>query len=370
LAERLGQTEATLCWSSEGKKEVFVLSENNLDATLQQMLSIVSKRFGTDLITAVGHRIVHGGEKFIKPTLLNTSILDEIASISHLAPLHNPANLSGVRAAMKLFPRLPHIAVFDTAFHHAMPSHAYMYAVPYQWYREYGVRRYGFHGTSHHYVAQAAADILGYKLNDCQLITVHLGNGCSATAVKNGVGVDTTMGMTPLEGLVMGTRSGDVDPGMHDYITKQSGDSLEAVTASLNSKSGLLGLSEKSNDMRTLLAASEAGEEKPQLAINLFCYRLAKAIAALTVALERLDGLVFTGGIGENADTIREKTCLQLTSIGIKLDTQKNQQHGHLSNGYISQSGAKTPVLVIATDEEWMIAKYVASTLHNRSNNA
>jgi len=367
LAERLGQKEATLYWHSPEHKEEFALSDNTFDDALQQILHIISERFETQTIAAVGHRIVHGGERFIEPTLLNKSTMDEITSISHLAPLHNPANLLGVHAAMKFFPAIPHIAVFDTAFHHAMPSHAYMYAVPYRWYQEHGVRRYGFHGTSHHYVAQEAANILGHKLNACQLITIHLGNGCSATAVKNGVGVDTTMGMTPLEGLVMGTRSGDIDPGIHHYIAKQSGDSLEQITSSLNSESGLLGLSEKSNDMRTLLAAKDSGDKQAALAIDLFCYRLAKSIAALTVALEHLDGLVFTGGIGEHADAIRAQTCQQLASIGIALDEKRNQQHGHISGGYISKP--KTPpVLVIATDEEKMIAQYVSDILDRSKN--
>jgi len=362
LAERLGQKSANLCWQSSEQKENLTLSENTFDGALQQILHIMSERVGIQNITAVGHRIVHGGERFIEPTLLNKNIIDEISSISHLAPLHNPANLLGVHTAMKFFPAIPHIAVFDTAFHHAMPEHAYMYAVPYHWYQEHGVRRYGFHGTSHHYVAQQAASILGHKLNACQLITIHLGNGCSATAIKNGVGVDTTMGMTPLEGLVMGSRSGDIDPGIHDYIARQTGDSLDDITSSLNSKSGLLGLSEKSNDMRILLDSSDAGEEKPKLAIELFCYRLAKSIAALTVALEHLDGLVFTGGIGEHADSIRTQTCQQLASIGIALDEKRNQQHGHRSNTYISRPET-TPVLVIATDEEKMIAQYVSDML-------
>lgn len=362
LVERLGRKEASLRWRAEDREKVVPIPGAGHEGALQQQLEILTASCETQQITAVGHRIVHGGERFIEPTLLNAQVTDEIAALSHLAPLHNPVNLLGARAAMRVFPDVPHIAVFDTAFHHAMPAHAAMYAVPRHWYREYGVRRYGFHGTSHHYVADQAAQRVGFAFDACQLITVHLGNGCSATAIREGISVDTTMGMTPLEGLVMGSRSGDVDPGIHDYVARQSGKTLKQITDILNGESGLLGLSEQSNDMRTLLAAEAAGDERAALAVELFCYRLAKSIAALRVALARLDGVVFTGGIGEHADAIRARTCGQLASIGVALDEQKNRQHGQGSDGMINREGS-VPVLVIATDEEKMIARYVQDRL-------
>lgn len=245
-----------------------------------------------------------------------------------------------------------------------MPQHASLYAVPYAWYSEFGVRRYGFHGTSHHYVALEAAKLLGREFSDCRLITAHLGNGCSAAAIAGGVSVDTTMGMTPLEGLVMGTRSGDVDPGLHDYIARQSGMSLQEITATLNRKSGLLGLSGLSNDMRTLLAAADQGDARAALAVDIFCYRLAKSLAALAVPLGRVDALVFTGGIGEHAADIRARTVGLLGVLGATLDETCNRQHGRKSHGRISTSDARLPVLVIATDEERMIARYTEEALH------
>lgn len=331
------------------------------------MLTALFDQVDKQNIRAVGHRVVHGGERFIAPTLLNDAVVEEVESLSHLAPLHNPANVLGIRAGRDSLPDVPHIAVFDTAFHHAMPHHASLYAVPYYWYSDYGVRRYGFHGTSHHYVAREAAAALRRDFTACRLLTVHLGNGCSATAVANGLSVDTTMGMTPLEGLVMGTRSGDVDPGLHDFIARASGKSLAEITDALNRQSGLLGLSGLSNDMRTLLKAADGGDERAILAVDIFCYRLAKSLAGLAVALGKVDGLVFTGGIGEHAAVIRRKTVQQLAILGAELDTQKNDQHGRLSQGFISSTKASLPVLVIATNEEKMIAHYVNEILNTEA---
>ena len=364
VAQRLGESGAALIWNISGETSHFDLGGAEHDAAMQQMLNALFCRIDKEGVAAVGHRVVHGGERFIKPILLDGSVITEIESLSHLAPLHNPANLLGIRALMSRLPDIPHVAVFDTAFHHAMPLHASLYAVPYKWYSEYGVRRYGFHGTSHHYVAQQAAVVLGREFDSCNLITVHLGNGCSATAIANGVSVDTTMGMTPLEGLVMGTRSGDVDPGLHEFIARQSGDSLAAITQTLNRESGLLGLSGRSNDMRTLLNAAKAGDERAALAVDIFCYRLAKSMAGLAVALGHVDAIAFTGGIGEHAAVIRAKTVAQLALLGATLDAERNRQHGKLSEGFISGSEAVLPVLVIATNEEKMIARYVCEVLN------
>jgi len=338
--------------------------QGNVSETVRRMLEALFEREDKSRIAAVGHRVVHGGERFIKPTLLDEHIINEIEALSYLAPLHNPANLQAIREAMQQLPDIAHIAVFDTAFHHAMPPRASLYAVPYRWYKEHGVRRYGFHGSSHHYVGQEAAKRLGRSFQQCRLLTAHLGNGCSAAAIADGVSVDTTMGLTPLEGLVMGSRSGDVDPGLHQFIARQSGESLERITDILNRQSGLLGLSGLSNDMRTLLQAAASGHERAALAIEIFCYRLAKSLAALSVALGHIDGIVFTGGMGEHASLIRSKTVQHLSIFGARLDEQRNNTDGKASNGFISMSEAALPILVISTHEESMIAHYVNDVLH------
>jgi len=368
VADRLGESEASLSWKISGELHRFTLASGQHLEAMQQMLETLFFRIDKDSITAVGHRVVHGGERFIAPTMLNAEVIAEVEKISHLAPLHNPANLLGIRAAMSHLPNIAHIAVFDTAFHHAMPQYASLYAVPYDWYSQYGVRRYGFHGTSHHYVGLEAAKTLGRKFTDCRLLTAHLGNGCSATAISGGVSVDTTMGMTPLEGLVMGTRSGDVDPGLHAFMAGQSGKSLQEITDTLNKESGLLGLSGRSNDMRVLLEAAEAGDERAALAIDIFCYRLAKSLASLAVSLNHVDAIVFTGGIGEHASAIRAKTVQQLAILGATLDKQRNKQHGKDSRGFISKEGSALPVLVIAANEEMMIARYVCEVQNRKGN--
>jgi len=366
LAERLGGKAAELSWRIANETGIETLQHSlcsaDHDAAIRKMLALLFSRLDRSAIAAAGHRVVHGGEKFIHPALLDDKVIAEIESIEYLAPLHNPANLLCIRLLREQLPEIPHIAVFDTAFHHTMPERAARYAVPETWYRDYGLRRYGFHGTSHHYVAMEAASLLGLSPEQCSLITVHLGNGCSATAIVNGISVDTTMGMTPLEGLVMGTRSGNVDPGMHAYIARQSGMSLDEITSMLNHDSGLLGISELSNDMRTLLTAAENGNERAELAVEIFCYQLAKALAGLAVAagpVNPIDAIVFTGGIGEHASEIRARTVKQLAILGTQLDTARNEQHGNHSGGLISASDSKIAIMVVATSEEKMIARYV-----------
>jgi len=368
LADRLGEQEAALSWNISGKAHHLEISSSDHLGAMQQMLEMLFGSIDKTGITAVGHRVVHGGERFLAPTLLNASVITEIEKISHLAPLHNPANLLGIEAAMNSLPTIPHIAVFDTAFHHGMPQHASLYAVPYRWYSDYGVRRYGFHGTSHHYIGLEAAKILGRDFTDCRLLTAHLGNGCSAAAIAGGISVDTTMGITPLEGLVMGTRSGDVDPGLHAFVASQSGKSLQEITDVLNRQSGLLGLSGRSNDMRVLLEAAETGDQRAALAVDIFCYRLAKSLAALAVAIGHIDAIVFTGGIGEHSSEIRAKTVRQLALLGATLDEQRNKQHGGQSEGYISKADTPLPVLVIAANEEIMIARYVSEVQNQKGN--
>ncbi len=363
MVESIGEKSCRLSWY-EGEQEItFEILDSNHDIAIQAILKTMFLGVEKGLICAVGHRVVHGGERFVEPTLLNQTVIEEIDRLSYLAPLHNPANVLGIYAVMKQLPNIPHIAVFDTAFHHRMPKEAHLYAVPYQWYEAYGVRRYGFHGTSHHYVAEQACTSLKLSFEHSKLLTVHLGNGCSAAAVSDGFSMDTTMGMTPLEGLVMGTRSGDVDPSLHAFMTQQIGMTLTEITNILNRESGLLGISGVSNDMRDLLKLAESGHQRAQLAIDIFCHRLAKSMAGLATTLGQLDAIIFTGGIGEHAALIREKTVARLAILGIALDLDRNFNHGTLSHGLISKDGAKTPILVIATHEEVMIARHVCSLI-------
>ena len=310
-------------------------------------------------LRAVGHRVVHGGEYFREPCLVDAGVIAKIEACSELAPLHNPANALGIRIAIERFPTLPHVAVFDTAFHQTMPKRAYIYGVPYTWYTQHKARRYGFHGTSHQFVANEAARQLGRPIDDCQLITAHLGNGCSVCAVRNGQSVETSMGLTPSEGLVMGTRSGDIDPNLTEFIAAKTGKSSHEITEMINRKSGLLGISELSNDMRTLVAAAQAGNEQAALAIEVFCYRLARQILSMCAALDRIDALVFTGGIGEHCVEVRTRTLQFLAFLRPEIDDARNESHGRDSNGRITrdQSTGLT-ALVVPTNEEWMIGRF------------
>ncbi|MDQ6979308.1 MAG: acetate kinase [Mariprofundaceae bacterium] len=357
MAEQLNSDDASWSWAV-GNDQRGERVPMNHESAIVTLLAALRESLPDMVVAAVGHRMVHGGEQFSEPTRLNPTSIAQIESIAHLAPLHNPVNILGIRAAMSHLPHLPHVGVFDTAFHHTLPPHAYLYAVPLAWYQDFGVRRYGFHGTSHHYVAQQAAQSIGIALHDCNLLTVHLGNGCSATAIKNGASVDTTMGLTPLEGLVMGTRSGDVDPSLPAFIAQRSGMSLDEITACLNQQSGLLGLSQLSNDMRTLWDAAEGGHHDAAQAIDVFCHRLARALGGLSTSLERIDAIVFTGGIGEHAAAIRQQTVARLALFGILIDPTRNMQHGQQTAGIISTDESAFPVLVIATNEEAMIARY------------
>ncbi len=303
---------------------------------------------------AIGHRVVHGGEEFTQAVQINAEVMTTIRQTSALAPLHNPANLLGIEATLALFPDLPQVAVFDTAFHQSMPPHAYRYAIPEQLYTDYAVRRYGFHGTSHAYVSQRASELSDMP-GQGGWLSAHLGNGCSTCAIWNGNSLDTSMGLTPLEGVVMGTRSGDVDPGLHRFLADQLGWSLLQIDQVLNRDSGLLGLSGLSNDMRTLVDAAKQGHEKAQLAVEVFCYRLAKSLAAMSCALPVLHGLIFTGGIGENAADIRAKTIALLPHFGCTLDAEQNQRMYGGAEGRID--AAKGPqIWVVPTNEEGRIA--------------
>ena len=308
-------------------------------------------------IAAVGHRVVHGGEHFTKATRVDDDTLAAIEACCPLAPLHNPSNLLGIRRTRDHFPNLPQVAVFDTAFHQTMPAEAYLYALPMSWYREHGIRRYGFHGSSHKFVVGEAAALLGRPLEETNLITLHLGNGCSAAAVAGGQVVDTSMGLTPLEGLVMGTRSGDVDPGIVLHLQRSLGLSVAEVDDTLNQRSGLLGLSELSNDMRELRRAAGGGHDGARQAIDVFGYRLAKSVSALRAALTGLDAIVFTGGIGENDAETRTETAGRLRHLGLELNENANAAAVRGARAVISSPDSPVRVLVIPTNEELMIAR-------------
>jgi acetate kinase len=310
-------------------------------------------------LAGAGHRVVHGGERFTASVVVDDEVIAAIRASSHLAPLHNPANLAGIEAVRAARPNLPQVAVFDTAFHQTMPPRAFRYAVPEEWYTRYGVRRYGFHGTSYRFVSERAAALLGRPLTDLRLVIAHLGNGCSVAAVRHGVSVDTTMGLTPLEGLVMGTRSGDVDPGVFGFLAGRAGLTVDELSEALNNASGLLGLSGMSNDMRTVEAAAAEGNERARLALEVFVHRLAKAIAGLVTGLERLDALVFTAGIGENSAVVRGQVLARLGFLGLTEDAEANARHGHDTAGRISPDGPVV-AMVVPTDEELMIARDTA----------
>jgi acetate kinase len=306
-------------------------------------------------LAAIGHRVVHGGERFRASALIDPGVREAIRELASLAPLHNPANLVGIDACLDAFPGVPQVAVFDTAFHQTMPPFAFRYAVPDAWYRGLGVRRYGFHGTSHRYVAERAARALGRPLTELSLVTLHLGNGASAAAIREGRSVDTSMGMTPLEGLVMGTRSGDLDPAVPLYVQRAAGLDAGAVDDALNHRAGLEGLAGAS-DVRELLARESAGDERARLALEVYAYRVKKYIGAYFAALGRLDALVFTGGVGENASRVRSLACAGLERLGIALDERANAAAaGELSE--IGRAGTPVRVLVVRTDEELQIAR-------------
>jgi acetate kinase len=320
--------------------------------------TLVSTEYGAiqslEEINAVGHRMVHGGERFSESVLLTQEVLDAFEACNDLAPLHNPANLKGVNAVTAILPNVPQVGVFDTAFHQTMPDYAYMYAVPYELYEKYGVRRYGFHGTSHRYVSQRVCQFLGIQAEGSKIITCHIGNGGSIAAVKDGKCVDTTMGLTPLEGLVMGTRSGDIDGGAVTFIMEKEGLDATGISNLLNKKSGVLGVSGVSSDMRELDAASQAGNPRAQLAEKMYYYRIKKYVGAYAAAMGGVDVILFTGGVGENQSQCREAVCDGLQFIGVELDKDMNNKiHG--DEAIISTSESKVKVVVIPTDEEMMI---------------
>ncbi len=360
LLEKIGQPGSVL--QHERNSEKFSIEKviaNHNEALALILQTLVDSTFGVikDIseINAVGHRVVHGGEEFVESSLITDHVIDAIERFSDLAPLHNPPNLIGIRAARSVLACVPHVAVFDTAFHQTIPSHAFTYALPYEYYQQFRLRRYGFHGTSHRYVTMMAARMLNRPLDETNVITCHLGNGCSITAVAGGRSIDTSMGFTPLEGVVMGTRCGDIDPAITFFLADKLNASLSDINNIYNKKSGLIGISGVSNDMREVRKAAEAGNVRARLAIEVFAYRVRKYIGAYTAAIGRVHAVVFTGGIGENATFMREMIMTGLKPLGMIIDAAVNAPL-RAKAGDVATPDSPTRILVIPTDEEKMIA--------------
>ncbi|MBP3622145.1 MAG: acetate kinase [Lachnospiraceae bacterium] len=306
-------------------------------------------------INAIGHRVVHGGEKFASSALIDEEVLAAIEECNDLAPLHNPANLIGIRACESLMPGVPQVAVFDTAFHQTMPAYAYMYGLPYEYYEKYKVRRYGFHGTSHSFVSKRTAEILGKDIKDTKIVVCHLGGGASICAVEGGKSIDTTMGLTPLEGITMGTRSGNIDPAIIEFIANKEGKSIADIMNILNKESGVLGISGKSSDFRDLNKGIAEGDNRCDIAMNVFCYQAAKFIGGYVAAMNGVDAVVFTAGVGENDPLVRKLTCDRLKYLGVDIDDEANKLRGEEVK--ISSENSKVPVYVVPTNEELAIAR-------------
>ncbi len=366
--EKLGMKDSFLKMTlPNGEKKVFndfMLDHHVAIALILKIL--VSKDYGAikslDEIDAVGHRVVHGGENFNKSVIITKEVTDGVKACIDMAPLHNPANLEGIYTISKILPKVPQVAVFDTAFHQTMPEYAYMYGIPYELYQKYKVRRYGFHGTSHRYVSKHVCEFLGVEQEGKRIITCHIGNGGSITAIKDGKSIDTSMGFTPLEGLLMGTRSGNVDPGALDFLVEKEQLTSVSLSNLLNKKSGVLGVSGVSSDMRDLDAAAKDGNHRAELALKMYAYRILKYIGAYTAVLGGLDILVFTGGVGENQIEIRAKICSGLKYLGIEIDDNRNQLRGQ--DAIISSDSSRVKVAVIPTDEEFMIAIDTMELVH------
>ncbi|MBQ6661353.1 MAG: acetate kinase [Lachnospiraceae bacterium] len=360
LCERIGIDGRLKHTPAGGDKVVLEDALPNHEVAIKNVLAaLTNPTYGVikDLseIGAVGHRVVHGGEKFTKSVVIDDAVIAGIKECCDLAPLHNPANLIGIDACMKLMPGVPEVAVFDTAFHQTMPKEAYLYAVPYEYYTNYGVRRYGFHGTSHSYVSKRAIAVAGLDKDNSKVVVCHLGNGASCSAVLNGCSVDTSMGLTPLEGLIMGTRSGDIDPAVIEFVAKKENKSLSEMMTVLNKKSGVDGLSGVGSDFRDLDAAAKDGNERAQVAVEAFAYRVAKYVGAYTAAMNGVDAIAFTAGIGENDGKVRKKICDRLGFLGITIDDAKNAIRGE--EVIISTPDSKVKVLVIPTNEELAICR-------------
>ncbi len=361
LCERIGIDGSQIVYTPAGKDKITKVEpmpDHNkaIELVIEALTNAENGVVELSEIGAVGHRIVHGGEKFTKSVVINEEVIKAIEEVSDLAPLHNPANLIGIRACEKVMPGVPMVAVFDTAFHQTMPQEAYLYGLPYSYYEKYGIRRYGFHGTSHSYVSKRAAQILGKDIKDLKLIVCHLGNGASVSAVKEGKCIDTSMGLTPLEGLIMGTRTGDIDPSVVEFIMKKENSTVADVTNLLNKKSGVFGLSnDLSSDFRDLEDAYLKGDENAKRAVDAFTYRVAKYIGSYTAAMGGVDAICFTAGVGENSGFTRGLICERLSFLGATVDAEANKVRGE--EKFISGADSKVKLLVVPTNEELAIAR-------------
>ncbi len=363
LLERIGEQESRIIHKTAGDSgRLNEIKQSVAAADHHQAFKAVFEILGGNCsVDAIGHRVVHGGDRFSGPALVDDDTIESIRALCRIAPLHNPVNLLGIESCLAHFPGVPQVAVFDTAFHQTMPPHAYRYAIPETWYSDYGIRRFGFHGTSHHYVARRAAEFIDKPFDCSHLITLHLGNGASATAIANGRSVDTSMGFTPLEGLVMGTRSGDLDPAIPLFVEQTENTEANVIDRALNRESGLKGLC-GTNDLRTVLEQKNAGDERARLALDLYCYRIKKYIGSYYAVLGKVDALVFTGGVGENAAEVRRLACEGLSRLGIAIDEVANSG----VTGAIAEIGhaeSRTRILVIKTDEELQIARETMAVL-------
>jgi len=363
LGECFGLADSRMSWKYQDKKtEVAITDEgNHHEAAIGMLVKLVEELGLTENIVSVGHRVVHGGEIFTQSVLINDQVVKDIESVQDLAPLHNPANILGIRIALEAFPTLPQVAVFDTAFHQTMPAKAFTGGIAHELYEKYAIRRYGFHGTSHFYVSRNAAKMINKPIEETNFISVHLGNGASVCAIKNGKSVDTSMGFTPLSGLMMGTRSGDLDPGVIEFLLKK-GWSQDEVFDTLNKKSGFLGVSGLTSDARGILEAMENGHEGAKLAFEVFTYRVAKYIGSYMIALGSLDGIIFTGGIGENALLIRSEILNYLNVFGFKEDVKGNEAARFGASGVITQENSPV-AMVVPTNEELVIAQDAVSLI-------
>lgn len=360
ICERI-KLDGTLTHQATGKEKI------NIDAPMPDhsaavkivLEKLIDEEVGAikslDDINAIGHRVVHGGEKFSSSALIDDEVLAAIEECNDLAPLHNPANLIGIRACKELMPGVPQVAVFDTAFHQTMPAHAYIYGLPYEYYEKYKVRRYGFHGTSHSFVSKRTAELLGKDIKDTKIVVCHLGGGASICAVEGGKSIDTTMGLTPLEGLTMGTRSGNIDPAIIEFIANKEGKSVPEIMNILNKESGVLGISGKSSDFRDLNKGIAEGDVRCDIAMNVFCYQAAKFIGGYVAAMNGVDAVVFTAGVGENDPLVRKLTCDRLAFLGVSIDDEANKLRGEEVR--ISDDTSKVPVYVVPTNEELAIAR-------------
>lgn len=363
LVERIGDTKSSqLTHKANGQSTVFQEPlKDHADGMQLVLKTLVDDKVGViknlEEISAIGHRVLHGGEKYSKAVLVDDQVMKDMEENVPLGPLHMPANILGINACKKVMPNTKNVAVYDTAFHQTMPDYAYMYAVPYSWYKDYGVRKYGFHGTSHEYIANETAKVMGKDVKDLKIISCHIGNGASVCAIKNGKCIDTSMGFTPLEGLMMGTRSGDIDPAVVEFIMNKTNKSVGDVLNDLNKKSGLLGLSQLSNDMRDVAKAASEGDKYSQLAVDKFSYVVKKYIGSYAAAMNGVDAIAFSAGTGENRNDIREKIMTGFEYLGVDFDFEANNNFIRGENFKISKDNSKVAVYIIPTDEEMSIAR-------------